>query len=163
MSYGFIDEPEMSDDGSKTVFTSSFDVVDGFNEDSTYEIFVADSSGAGVTQITSSGEHSGYSPSTRHGLAISGSGRYVAFGSNSDDLTVTNPLRRRTIFWVDLFNGNVGQPLQAGSVDGDNFFATWPRMTYDGSLIVFKSGVVYTDDVADPESSATKIYAIVRQ
>jgi len=154
--------PRISDDGGRVVFTSRAEVIPGGNADGNYEVYVANSDGTGLTQITSNARDSGTFTSGAPGaLDISGNGSYVVFGSIAD-LTGENPDTTHTIFWANVVSGEIGQPLREGTVrDGETSRrADNPHMTNDGNGILFDSATNYS---FDSTGSDDKIFTTGRQ
>jgi len=154
--------PRVSDGGLRVVFTSRAEVIPGGNPDGNYEVYVANSDGTGLTQITSNARDSGTFTSGAPGaLDISGNGSYVVFGSIAD-LTGENPETTHTIFWANVVSGEIGQPLREGTVpDGETSRrADNPHMTNDGNGILFDSATNYSFDSTGGDD---KIFTTGRQ
>jgi Tol biopolymer transport system component len=162
MTAGHSYAPRVSDGGLRVVFTSQAEVIPGGNPDGSYEVYVANSDGTGLTQITANARDSGTFTSGAPGaLDISGNGSYVVFGSIAD-LTGENPNTTHTIFWANVVSGEIGQPLREGTVpDGETSRAADnPHMTNDGSGILFDSATNYS---FDSTGSNDKIFTTGRQ
>ncbi len=154
--------PKLSDDGTRVVFTSNGGVLPGSNPDGSYEVYVANTDGTGLTQITSNTRDSGTFANNEPGAVdISGNGAYVVFGSIAD-LTGENTSLGHTIFWGSVVGGTIGQPLRFGTVPAgiDSRAADNPHMTNDGNGIFFESVVNYSFDAT---GSNVKLYTTVRQ
>ncbi len=114
--------PRLSEDGSAIVFCSNADLTGG-NADGSYEVFIVQPSGAGLTQLTSSLYDS-------LGASLSSDGSVVAL-SSSGDLTGGNPANDYQIFLVNAD----GTGLTQLTHETDAHF--WgPVISADGSRIV---------------------------
>ena len=154
--------PRLSDGGSRVVFTSRAEHIAGTNPDGNYEVYVANTDGTGLTQITTNARDSGTFTSGAPGaLDISGNGSYVVFGSVAD-LTGENDQLTHTIFWASVVGGEIGQPLRDGTVPSSisSRAADNPHLTNDGAGILFDSRVNYSFDSTGDDD---KIFTTVRQ
>lgn len=123
------ERPAVSADNSKVVFQSDADLVPGGNTDHSVEIFVIDSNGTGLQQLTSDPDSAAYA----HSPAISGDGSVVVFSWNADPLT-TNADGSNEIFLVQSDGGGL-QQLTSETSSCDE-----PEISADGSTVVFQSG-----------------------
>ncbi len=132
---GFSDETVMSADGSRVAYRSDRNPTGG-NADHSMEIFVHDTTGPSVTQVTSdpTGAFSLYSDAP----TLSADGSSVAFLSTLD-LTGANDESAVEVFLYDLDESTMTQVTDTG---GDNTFGLndAPRVSADGTLVAFSSG-----------------------
>ena len=152
--------PDISDNGSLVAFTSRADLVAGGNADGSYEVFVANSDGTAMLQITTSADNSGtYTSGAPGALEIAGLGNYVVFGSDADH-TGDNPSQTHTVFWATSDGATIGQPLRDGYVPPtiDSRAADNPHVVNDGAGILFDSAVNYSFDATGGED---KIFTTV--
>lgn len=154
-------EPDISDDGSLVAFASRANLVAGGNADGTFEVFVANTDGTAMVQITSSADDSGtYTSGAPGALEISGFGTYVFFGSDADH-TGDNPSQEHTIFWASTDGTMLAQSLREGYVPptvagraADN-----PHTVNDGAGVLFDSAENYAFNSSGDED---KIFTTVR-
>jgi Tol biopolymer transport system component len=154
-------EPDISDDGSLVAFASRADLIPGSNADGSYEVFVANTDGTGILQITGSADDSGtYTSGAPGALEISGFGSYVVFGSDADH-TGDNPSQEHTIFWASTDGTMIAQSLRDGYVPptvagraADN-----PHTVNDGAGILFDSAENYA---FNSDGNDDKIFTTVR-
>ena len=137
-------------------------MITSTNPDGNYEVYVANTDGTGLTQITSNARDSGTFTRGAPGAPdISGNGAYVVFGSVAD-LTGDNSTLTHTIFWAEVVGGTIGQPLRFGTVPDSiaSRSADNPHMTNDGSGILFDATSNY---LFDSKGTNDKIFTTVRQ
>ncbi|MDH4180250.1 MAG: S-layer homology domain-containing protein, partial [Armatimonadota bacterium] len=124
--------PSISGDGSVVVFVSSADLVTGQNGDGTLEVFLVNSDGTGMQQLTSDAVWSCDMP------AISADGSKVVFTSHAN-WTGGNADGSSEIFVIDSNGSNLtrltGAPLGSDS-------CCMPSISADGSKVVFQSDAV---------------------
>jgi Tol biopolymer transport system component len=162
MSAGQSQTPKLSDDGTRVAFVSDGEVIVGGNPDGGYEMYVANTDGTGITQITNSEQESGVFDNRSPGsFDISGNGTYVVFSSFAD-LVGLNAGLTHTLFWARADGGEVGQPLRDGTITAGIFSRSGssPHMTDDGSSILFDSRVNYSFDSTGNEE---KVFTTARQ
>ena len=136
------------------------DLVAGGNGDGSNEVYVANSDGTGIVQITTSADNSGIFTSGAPGaLEIAGLGNYVVFGSDADH-TGDNPSQTHTVFWATADGATIGQPLREGYVPPtiDSRAADNPHVVNDGAGMLFDSAVNYSFDATGAED---KIFTTV--
>ena len=152
--------PDITDDGTLVAFTSRGDLVAGGNADGSYEVFVANTDGTAMVQVTNSADNSGtYTSGAPGALEIAGIGNYVVFGSDADH-TGDNPSQAHTVFWATTDGLTIGQALRDGYVpptidsrDADN-----PHVVNNGAGMLFDSAVNYSFDATGNED---KIFTTV--
>ncbi len=155
--------PELSDNGSRVVFTSQADVSGGGNADGNYELYVAQTDGSGIVRITDDDENAGtFENGTPGGFDISGNGAFVVFGARGD-LVGQNPLTH-TIYWATTDGATIQQILRQGTVPDDvyanqNFGADQPSILDDGAGLAFESTINFTSGTVP---TYQKIYTTVR-
>ena len=152
--------PDLTDNGSLTAFTSRADLIAGGNGDGSYEVFVANTDGSAMLQITASADDSGTFTSGAPGaLEIAGLGNYVVFGSDADH-TGDNPSQTHTVFWATADGASIGQPLRDGYVPPtiDSRAADNPHVVNDGAGMLFDSAANYSFDATGAED---KIFTTV--
>ena len=118
----------ISADGSVVAFGSRADLVTGQNADHSGEIFVVNSDGTGLAQLTGDPAYSSYSPS------ISGDGSMVVFCSQADFVTGQNADHSSEVFVVN----SDGTGLRQLTVDPVSS-SSLPAVSADGSVVVFVS------------------------
>lgn len=123
----------MSSDGSKIVFTSYDDVM-GTGTDNTEEIFVINSDGTGLAQLTDTAHDSGEP-------VISGDGSVIAFTSTAD-LTGQNAVFNRELFMMNSDGSGVQQITQTSPFN----VRFGIDLSDDGSTAVFSSGADLTGE-----------------
>ncbi|MCF6255731.1 MAG: hypothetical protein L3K25_05430 [Gammaproteobacteria bacterium] len=120
-------DPSISGDGSRIAFQSDADLTSGGNPSFRTQIFVINSDGTGLTQLTSDSLRSSFSP------GISGDGNRIAFHSSAD-LTGGNPLFRTQIFVINSDGSGLTQ------LTSDSLRSSFsPSISGDGSRIAFQS------------------------
>lgn len=155
--------PKLSDDGSLVAFTSAAAIFAGGNADGNYEMYVGQTDGSTVTQITDNEDNSGtYSNGTPGGFDISGNGAFVVFGARGN-LTGDNQFSH-TIFWATTDGSTIQQFLRQGTVPNsvyanENFDAENPTIINDGAGIAFESTVNFTSGSVP---TYVKIYTTAR-
>ena len=152
--------PDLTDNGSLTAFTSRADLIAGGNADGSYEVFVANTDGSAMLQITTSADDSGtYTSGAPGALEIAGLGNYVVFGSDADH-TGDNPSQTHTVFWATADGASIGQALREGYVPPtiDSRAADNPHVVNDGAGMLFDSAVNYAFDATGAED---KIFTTV--
>ncbi|MGB5166178.1 MAG: hypothetical protein WBN09_03095 [Woeseiaceae bacterium] len=156
--------PKISDDGSLVAFTTQAEIFGGGNADGNYEMYVAQSDGSAIVQITNNAENSGsFVDGTPGAFNVSGDGSILVFLSRGD-LTGLNRFST-TVFWAATDGSVIQQLLREGTVPdatyaNENFDADTPSITNDGLGIVFESTVNYTEGAVP---TFQKIYAAIRQ
>lgn len=158
-------EPEISDDGSRIVFVSDAEPVPGGNVDGNYEVYVANTDGSGIVQITSADENSGteeYSNQlpTPRAVDISGDGNYVLFESNAD-LTGRGELDFHSLFWATSDGTLIEQQLRPATLPEEADQDTERSyLNYDGSQILIDTREAYFPELS---TSSRKLYLMTRQ
>lgn len=114
---------DLTSDGSRVVFHSDEDYA-GLNAAGDLNVFIANTDGSGIVQVTS--------VETAVRPQISGFGDFVVFASN-EDLTGTNPSEVAQIFRIDS-DGTDLEQVTIGDLDPQ-----WIRLSADGSRIAFQS------------------------
>ena len=136
-SSGDSETPRISADGSKIAFTSTGDLISGQNTDLHIDVFMINSDGSNLTQITQA-------PSPFNagggGIDFSDDGSTVVFTSN-DDLANENPTYKTMVYAYK--NGTIVQVNPEHSV---NTSTTDPSVSSDGSRVTFASRVDYTGE-----------------
>ena len=156
-----LSSPEISDNGASIAFVSERDLTMN-NADLQLEVFIAQSDGSGINQVTNSDQPSGTFISGIAGdIDISGNGNYIVFGS-SFNFTGENPNNEHTIYWATADGSQVGQPLRDGTVrdTAQSFLAENVSMSDDGSAILF---VTFENMSFDSSGTGVKIYTTGRQ
>ena len=154
--------PILSDDGSKVMFASRAEVVAGGNADGNYEVYVAQTDGSTITQISNGPDDSGTFASGAPGaFDLSGNGNWVVFTSESN-LTGDNASLEHTIFTASADGGQIQQSLRDGTVavDASQRRADQPTITNDGAGMAFESDVNLTSFT---QPGFDKIYTTIRQ
>lgn len=160
---GFSYDPKLSDNGSLVAFTTQAEVFAGGNPDGNYEMYVAQTDGSAIVQITNNDENSGtFSNGAPGAFNISGNGSIVIFGSRGD-LTGLNQFSS-TLFWAATDGSVIQQVLRQGTVPdsvygNQNFDAENPSITNDGLGFAFESTVNYTSGSVP---TFQKIYTTIR-
>jgi len=155
--------PKLSDNGSLVAFTSAAAIFAGGNADGNYEMYVGQTDGSTITQITDDVENSGtYSNGTPGGFDISGNGGYVVFGARGN-LTGEN-FFSHTIFWAATDGSIIQQFLRQGTISNsayanENYDAENPTIINDGEGIAFESTVNFTSGSVP---TYVKIYTTAR-
>ncbi|ANM29434.1 hypothetical protein ABI59_07290 [Acidobacteria bacterium Mor1] len=129
----------VSDDGQKLAFLSASDLT-GQNRDQSVEVFLMNSDGTGIVQVTDN--PAGSDPIDD--AILSGSGNRVLFRSAIDPLG-TNPGRGRQMFIIDVDGTNLQQLTSAPSL----FLGGGMSISDDGSRIVFHDTNDLTGQNAD--------------
>ncbi len=134
-------DPRISDNASVVAFTSSADLVNGSNSDLNRELFVINSDGSGLAQLTATTTADGPRPN----IAMSGDGTSIAFYS-SGDLTGFNTSTIESIF---LANAD-GSGLRQVSPEHDQAYeSTEVTISNNAGSIVYQSLVDFTGGNAD--------------
>jgi Tol biopolymer transport system component len=146
-STGATSSPQLSidDSGTKIAFSSDRDLTGG-NPDGNREVFVHDTTGPSLTQITNDPEDGSQLPS------ISGDGTKVAFRSTAD-LTGGNADGSREIFLANTSGAPSIQQLTnvaTGSVDS-------PVLNQDGTRLVFDGSANLVPATGNPDGN-TEIF-----
>jgi len=128
--------PSLSADGSKVAFESGADLTGG-NADNSGEIFVMNTDGTGLVQLTSAPGRDSRYPS------LSADGTKVAF-SSSADLTGGNPAGLNSMF---LMNTDGTGLVQLTSVQ--LWLTSGPSLSADGTKVAFSSSADLTGDNQD--------------
>ena len=152
MSAGNSITPRISDDGAYVVFTSTGEFSAGSNADGLLEVYVVNTDGSGITRITDSNDDSGLRfNGTAPAVDISGDGQWITFMSYGD-FSGLNSGGSYTVFWASRDGMQVQQQLRVETVpDGvTSRFAEVPRMSDDGSRIMFSALAPFSDGA--PES-----------
>ena len=149
---GSCTNPSLSDDGSKIVFTSSFNnlVSDDFNDAA--DVFVHDLN-TGSTRLISRGPGGKVASAGGAHPVISGNGRWVAYDSASPELAA-NPIMSfcqwddrspslsvasANVFLQDLETGEselISVAFEGGAGNGTS---SWPSISRDGRFVAFLS------------------------
>ncbi len=122
--------PAISADGSVLAFTSHADLT-GSNGDLSSEVFVIDSDGTGLTQLTD-----GMDPDDSRCVSISADGAAVAFESNAD-LTGGNSDHSVEIFVVN--SDGTGLRQLTNSPEPYHYGCLHPSLSGDGMAVAFVS------------------------
>ena len=141
MSAGDSITPRISDDGAYVVFTSNGEFTAGSNADGLLEVYVANTDGSGIVRITDSNDDSGLRfNGTAPAVDISGNGQWITFMSYGD-FAGLNAGGEYTVFWANRDGTQIQQLLRVETVDADasSRFAEVPRMSDDGSRIMFSA------------------------
>ena len=131
--------------GNNIAFTSKADLIPGGNTGHTVELFLIHPDGSGLAQLT-------------HGLdiqwpAIAGNGATIAFTSFADPLG-TNSSHSGQVFRVNSDGTGLAQVTHATSG-----LAYLPRLSRDGSIIVFSAEMNLTGQNADLSAEEFRINA----
>ncbi len=148
MSAGNSDTPRVSDDGAYVVFTSTGEFSAASNADGRLEVYVANADGGGITRITDSSDDSGLRfNGTAPAVDISGNGEWITFMSYGD-FSGLNSGGEYTVFWASRDGTQIQQQLRVETVpaDASSRFAEVPRISDDGSLIMFSALEAFADN-----------------
>ncbi len=127
----------LSADGSRIAFESTADLVAGENLDHSYEVFVINTDGTGLTQLTADPVVDSRYPS------ISGDGSLVTFATVIE-IPGDPPVYTGEVFVVNADGTGLTQLTNApGKQSG------WPRISPDGSVITFYSNADLVGNNAD--------------
>ncbi len=123
----------ISQDGSRVVFASPFDLVSGSNQDGNWEIFVYDTSTQSLTQLT----HVTVGDSTDPSL--SADGRWVAFQATAD-LVGGNSDGNSEIYLIDTQTNTISQVTSSVDEEGSGRIGSkQAAINGDGTRVVFVS------------------------
>jgi Ca2+-binding RTX toxin-like protein len=146
-------KPAISHDGNVVAFvTFDSDVVTG-DTNNAQDVFARDL-GAGTTtrvSVDSGGEQgNANSGNTREPSAISGDGRFVAFGSAATNLVGTDTNASTDIFLRDLRDGVTTRVSVSSTGTESNGASDAPSLDGDGSRVAFESSAsnLVPDDAA---------------
>src|SRR6185369_17825762 len=120
-------DPQIDAAGARVVFSSTANLL-GTNPEGNPEIFTITSSGAGLSQLTSSVSGASVLPS------VSGDGTRVVFASSADLVAGSNPEGNSEIFAINVDGSGLRQLTMTSS--GAN---TGPVLSADGVRITFGS------------------------
>jgi Tol biopolymer transport system component len=151
MSSGDSITPRISDDGAYVVFTSSAEYSAGSNVDGALEVYVVNTDGTGLVRITDTAQDSGLRfNGTAPAVDISGSGDWITFMSYAD-LNGLNTGGTYTVYWANRQGTQVQQLLRLETKpDGvSSLFAEVPRMSDDGSRVLFSALAPYSATAPD--------------
>jgi Tol biopolymer transport system component len=160
-------QPQLSDDGSRVVFVTDGDPLPGGNDDENHEVFVSNTDGTGLIQITSSTEggsgidsESSFLNRLPGAVDISGDGNYILFGSDAD-LTGDNLLADHTLFWATADGTVIEQQLRSDTIPGGTTGITdRSYLNFDGSKMLIDTWQNYSPDAT---SNTKKLYLMTRQ
>ncbi|HTQ57522.1 MAG TPA: hypothetical protein VMI94_23795 [Bryobacteraceae bacterium] len=126
--------PSISGNGQKIAFTSWCDLLPGGNPDLNAELYIMNSDGTGLTQLTFSTGPGADEP------AISYNGQKVVFCSNSDLVPGQNADGNSEIFIINADGSGLRQLTFSTGGDPQNFGGnTHPRLDPSGQHIAFSS------------------------
>lgn len=163
-------DPDISKDGSTVVFTSTADLVPGGNPDNLDNVYVMNSDGTGLRQLsfaTIDPTHQNSIPYFTSAPRVSADGSVVVFAS-TNNLTGDNPpelisdpdfpnytyyIPNTQIFIVNSDGSGLRQ-LTAGT-GGDSRF---PRISNDGTIVAFQS----TQDLLGENPDLTEEIYVIR-
>jgi len=127
--------PSIDAAGQKIAFTSTCDLVTGGNPDGNGELFVMNTDGTGLTQLTFSTGGIGV-----YNSAIAASGKKVVFASDRDLIPGRNPDLNSEIFVVNIDGSGLRQLTHTTGGDPNNFGGnSHPRLDPTGRTVAFSS------------------------
>lgn len=127
--------PSIDAGGKKIAFSSFCDLVPGGNSDGNSELFVMNSDGTGLTQLTFTTGGLGVNEP-----AIAPNGQKVVFAADQDLVPGGNPDLNSEIFVVNVDGSGVAQVTHSTGGDVNNFGGnTHPRLDAAGRRITFSS------------------------
>ena len=127
--------PSIDAYGKRVAFTSYCDLVPGGNADGNSELFVMNSDGTGLTQLTFTSGGLGINEP-----AISPNGQKVVFAAAMDLVPGSNPDLNSEIFVVSIDGSGLVQVTHSTGGDPNNFGGnTHPRLDPAGRRITFSS------------------------
>ncbi|MDJ0813360.1 MAG: hypothetical protein QNJ23_06510 [Woeseiaceae bacterium] len=143
--------PRISDDGAYVIFVSAGEFTAGSNADGMLEVYTVNTDGTGMTRITNSGQDSGLRfNGSAPAVDISGDGNYITFMSYGD-FNGINTGGTYTVYWATRDGTTLQQLLRLETKpDGvSSLAAEVPRMSDDGSRIMFNALAPYSADAPD--------------
>jgi Tol biopolymer transport system component len=130
----------MSDDGSVVAFDSNASDLVSDDENDVSDVFVWDSSSDEITRVSRNATGTeGNRASGSLGVALSGDGSWVAFGSEADNLLEGDANFAADIFRVERSTGAVTLVSADPSGNAANGPSYSPVMNRDGGTVVFAS------------------------
>ena len=160
-------EPRISNDGSRIAFVSEADPIPLGNGDSSMEVYVANSNGSGITQLTAtigdSGIHSRNDTPEQGRMGavdIAGDGRSVVFGSTFDHSGL-GELDTHSRFWADTAGTTLIQVLRAETIPvGVAQEVDQVSLNGDGTILLIDTEENYTDETTGRKD---KLYLLRRR
>lgn len=143
--------PRISDNGAYVIFASAADLGAGANDDAMLEVYVVSTDGTGLTRITNTDRDSGLRfNGSAPAVDISGDGNWITFMSYAD-LNGINTNGTYTVYWANRQGTTIQQLLRLETKpDGvTNRAAEVPRMSDDGSQILFNALAPYSENAPD--------------
>jgi len=127
--------PSIDAGGKKIAFTSFCDLVPGGNADGNSDLFVMNSDGTGLTQLTFTVGGLGINEP-----AIAPNGQKIVFAAATDLLPGENPDLNSEIFIVNIDGTGLAQVTHSTGGDANNFGGnSHPRLDPQGGHITFSS------------------------
>jgi Tol biopolymer transport system component len=148
--------PAISADGTRVAFISDGDNLVRHDTNSAYDVFVRNTT-TGLTRrvsVTSTGAQ------TNGGLghlAISGTGRWVVFGSDAWNIVPGDANLVQDIFVHDLRTGTTRRVSVSSDGTEADAYSTNPAISADGSVIAFESDA--DNLVASDQNITTDLFA----
>lgn len=130
--------PRISGDGRVIIFTSTADLVAGQNPDPSSELFMMNSDGSGLRQITQTSLP--FNVSWMNGIEISDDGSTVVFAS-TDNMANENPKNRLMVF---AYKTDSGRFVRVNPRHSENYATIYPSVSSNGGRITTSSRVDYT-------------------
>jgi Tol biopolymer transport system component len=143
--------PRISNNGAYVIFASAADLGAGPNDDARLEVYVVSTDGTGLTRITDTDQDSGLRfNGSAPAVDISGDGNWITFMSYAD-LNGINTNNTYTVYWANRDGTTIQQLLRLETKpDGvNNRAAEVPRMSDDGSQILFNALTPYSESAPD--------------
>ncbi len=170
-------DPDISKDGSRIVFSSEADLIPGGNPDNMENIFIINSDGTGLKQLTFAKIDPTYPDKyyTARMPRLSADGSVVVFasnynptGENPHEYVVEGDYYMSSKYQIFIIN-NDGSGIKQLTYGTDGH-SKYPRISDDGNIIAFEStqdlvgenddSVFFTEDPEDYDGNTREIYVV---